>query len=148
MSESKTIPAELRRLVKARAGEICEYCRSREDHSTQSFCFEHILPRVAGGKTTAENLAYACQGCNSHKATRTEAGDYLTGKQVRLFNPRQMLWSEHFSWSEDFSEIVGISPIGRATVEALKLNRRGLVNLRRALYAMGKHPPLEAGNRE
>jgi hypothetical protein len=143
MSETRNIPAELRRLVRARAREICEYCRSREDHSTQSFCFEHILPRVAGGKTTAENLAYSYQGCNAHKATRTEAVDYLNGKQAKLFNPRQMIWSEHFSWNEDFSEAVGVTPTGRATVEALKLNRRGLVNLRRALYAMGKHPPLE-----
>ena len=148
MSETRNIPAELRRLVRARAREICEYCRSREDHSAQSFCFEHILPRVAGGKTTAENLAYSCQGCNAHKATRIEAEDYLTGKRVGLFNPRQTLWSEHFSWSEDFTEIIGITPIGRATVEALKLNRRGLVNLRRALYIIGKHPPLETGSRE
>jgi len=57
-----------------------------------------------------------------------------------------MLWSEHFRWSEDFSEIVGMTPTGRATVEMLKLNRRGLVNLRGVLYAMGKHPPLEAGS--
>ncbi len=148
MSKTHNIPANLRRIVRTRAREICEYCRSREDHSTQSFCFEHILPRIAGGKTNAENLAYAWQGCNAHKATRTEAADYLTGKRAGLFNPRQMLWSDHFSWSEDFSEVVGITPTGRATVETLKLNRRGLVNLRRVMYAMGKHPPLEVDNRE
>ena len=28
-----------------------------------------------------------------------------------------------------------------ATVEALQLNREGLVNLRRVLYLMGEHPP-------
>jgi hypothetical protein len=107
------------------------------------FCRER---RAARAK--AENLAYSCQGCNAHKATRIEAEDYLTGKQVKLFNPRQTLWSEHFSWSEDFTEIIGITPTGRATVETLKLNRRGLVNLRRALYIIGKHPPLETGSRE
>jgi hypothetical protein len=32
---------------------------------------------------------------------------------------------------------------GRATVEALRLNREGLVNLRRILYAAGEHPPAE-----
>ncbi|MCY7375918.1 MAG: HNH endonuclease [Pyrinomonadaceae bacterium] len=148
MNEKRNIPAKLRRTVKARARELCEYCRSREDYSTQSFCYEHILPRVAGGATAAENLAYSCQGCNSHKATRIEAVDYLTDRRVKLFNPRQMSWREHFRWSEDFSEAVGITPIGRATVEALKLNRHGLVNLRRVLYAIGKHPPLETANEE
>lgn len=140
---SEYIPVNLRREVKDRAGGICEYCRSREDFSGQSFCLEHIAPRVAGGETIAENLAYSCQGCNAHKATRTEAEDSLTKVVVQLFNPRTMLWSEHFIWNEDYSEIIGITPTGRATVEALKLNRRGLVNLRRVLFAAGKHPPIE-----
>jgi hypothetical protein len=39
--------------------------------------------------------------------------------------------------------IVGLTPTGRATIEALKLNREPLVNLRRLLYAAGEHPPLE-----
>jgi hypothetical protein len=29
-------------------------------------------------------------------------------------------------------------------VEALQLNREGLVNMRRVLYAIGEHPPQEA----
>jgi len=37
--------------------------------------------------------------------------------------------------------IIGLTPTGRATVEVLKLNREGLVNLRQVLYAAGKHPP-------
>ncbi len=36
-----------------------------------------------------------------------------------------------------------ITPTGRATIEALQLNREGLVNLRRVLYAMGEHPSKE-----
>lgn len=33
--------------------------------------------------------------------------------------------------------------IGRATVDALCLNRQALVNLRRVLVAAGEHPPQE-----
>jgi hypothetical protein len=36
-----------------------------------------------------------------------------------------------------------MTPIGRAPVEALHLNRPGLVNLRRILHAAGEHPPPE-----
>jgi hypothetical protein len=39
-----------------------------------------------------------------------------------------------------FSIVEGITPTGRATVELLKLNRKGVVNLRKALFAYGVHP--------
>lgn len=39
--------------------------------------------------------------------------------------------------------IIGTTPIGRATVETLQLNREGCINLRKALFAFGKHPPSE-----
>ncbi len=42
---------------------------------------------------------------------------------------------------EYFTEIIGISPSGRATVNRLQLNREGLVNLRRVLVDAGLHPP-------
>jgi hypothetical protein len=64
-------------------------------------------------------------------------------KAVPLYNPREQRWDEHFSWSEDYLRITGLTPIGRATVEALRLNREGLVNMRRILYAVGEHPPQE-----
>lgn len=50
---------------------------------------------------------------------------------------------DHFVWSSDFVRILGYTPTGRATVEALRLNREGLINLRRILYAAGEHPPAE-----
>jgi hypothetical protein len=37
----------------------------------------------------------------------------------------------HFAWSNDRQRILGITPSGRATVEALRMNRPQLVNLRR-----------------
>lgn len=140
---SEYIAVKLRDLVKQRADKHCEYCRIPEDFSPQPFCFEHILPRVAGGKTSEKNLAFACQGCNSFKAVRIEVEDEVTNEIVKLFNPRQSKWSEHFSWNEDFTEIIGITAHGRVTVKTLKMNRLGLRNLRQVLYKNGNHPPIE-----
>lgn len=144
MSESSYVSAKLRRLVAERANFVCEYCKSQESFSANPFSIEHIKPKVSDGKTVSENLAYSCQGCNSHKATKTEAIDPLSGKSVLLFNPRTQNWSDNFTWNKNFTEIIGITPIGRATVEALKLNRKGLINLRWALFTVGKHPPEES----
>ena len=140
----KYVPAELRRQVTQRARGCCEYCRCQAQYSPQSLSIEHVIPKCAGGLAELDNLALSCQGCNAHKAAKTATADPATGLPVPLFHPRRQSWSEHFSWSEDFTEIFGLTPTGRATVEALKLNRAGLVNLRCVLYAEGSHPPSEA----
>jgi hypothetical protein len=136
-------PSDHRAEVRARARLTCEYCRGQERFGMQSFSLEHIQPVQTGGSDDLANLALACQGCNNHKYTRTQGRDPATGETVDLFHPRQDLWQDHFIWSNDFTRIVGLTPAGRATVEILKLNRPGLVNLRRVLYAAGEHPPPE-----
>ena len=140
MSE-KHIPAELRRLVVERARHCCEYCLTQTQYSSDPFTVDHITPRVLGGPTTADNLALCCYGCNQHKSTRTSAPDPVTGSTESLFHPRAHRWTAHFGWNDNFTLILGLTPIGRATIAALQLNRQGLVNLRRALYAIGEHPP-------
>ena len=132
------------RLVAERARGVCEYCRSQARFATHSFSVEHVVPVNAGGSDELENLALACQGCNNHKYTKTEARDPVSGALVPLFNPRLQLWRDHFLWSADFTRILGTTPVGRATVEALHLNRPGLLNLRELLCAAGKHPPLDS----
>lgn len=132
-----------REAVRSRARGLCEYCRSQERFATQSFAVEHITPVQAGGDSDPDNLAFACQGCNNHKYTRIEAVDPVTAKMVALFHPRRDRWRDHFIWSHDFTRIVGLTAKGRATIEALRLNRPGLVNLRRALFRNGQHPPPE-----
>jgi hypothetical protein len=61
----------------------------------------------------------------------------------QFYHPRQQRWQDHFTWNEDFSIIIGLTPTGRVTVDILQLNREGVVNLRRMLYALGEHPPAE-----
>jgi hypothetical protein len=144
MSEPRTT-ASLKQEVARRAGYCCEYCLSREDYSPSSFAVEHIQPRAGGGSNESDNLAYSCQECNNRKFTRTEALDPITGENAPLYHPRQHKWSEHFVWTEDFALVLGITPTGRATVERLRLNRTGVVNLRRILTEKGLHPPDEPG---
>lgn len=79
--------------------------------------------------------------CNDYKGEREEALDPLTNKMVRLFNPRTQRWSEHFTWTPEGDRIIGLTPVGRATVVALKLNRQLLVEARRVGVIAGVHPP-------
>lgn len=141
MSETY-IPVSVRRLVRDRAFNCCEYCLSRADFLPGPMCMEHILPESSGGPSIPDNLALACHGCNGFKGARQEAIDPLSGEGCRLFNPRVDDWSANFVWNGDCTEILGLTPIGRATVVALKLNRSGLVNLRRILFLNGLHPPV------
>ena len=135
------IGARQRQIIIERAQGCCEYCLCQVDFATQSFSVEHILPVSQGGDDSLENLALACQGCNGHKHAKREVPDPVDGVLVMLYHPRQQKWSDHFRWSEDYTLIIGLTPVGRATVESLKLNRRSLVNLRRVLFALGEHPP-------
>ena len=124
-----------------RAQGYCEYCRSPMRYSPDPFAVEHIVPRVAGGGNEPSNLALSCQGCNNLKFVSIEAVEPVTGVMVPLFHPRQQRWSQHFLWSQDTTGVVGRTPIGRATVERLRLNREGVMNLRRVLATIGQHPP-------
>jgi HNH endonuclease len=132
--------------VAQRAGGCCEYCRSQERFAMQPFAAEHIEPRSRGGRTELQNLAWACQGCNNHKYNRSSARDPVTGERVPLFHPRSQRLSDHFAWDDDGTLILGLSPEGRATADALRLNRNGLVNLRRILSLVAEHPPKESGS--
>ncbi|MBI3651248.1 MAG: HNH endonuclease [Acidobacteria bacterium] len=138
---AEAISASLRQTIAERAQGVCAYCRSPEAYATERFSIEHIRPRALGGLTVADNLALACQGCNGHKSIKTVAVDPETNEAIALFHPRQPIWREHFSWSEDGLRIEGLTPAGRATIALLQMNRLSLINLRRALVAIHVHPP-------
>jgi hypothetical protein len=135
------VPVAVKRRVEERAAGCCEYCRSQAAYSVQSFSVEHIDPEGGAGGEALENLALACQGCNNAKYQKTQAPDPTTGEIVPLFHPRNQRWTDHFAWQDEYVIMVGLTPTGRATVEALRLNRSGVVNLRRLLVGVGKHPP-------
>ena len=65
----------------------------------------------------------------------------VTDRIVPLFNPRQELWIDHFRWNENFTVIIGLTPTGRATVSALRMNRDFLINQRIVYRFYDVHPP-------
>ncbi|UIE40425.1 HNH endonuclease [Leptodesmis sichuanensis A121] len=104
------------------------------------FHIDHIVPVVAGGETTADNLALACVSCSLRKGARQELEDLETGETVSVFNPRQQDWKQHFAWNG--VEMVGLTPTGRATITALNLNRETMLAIRAEEELLGRHPPL------
>jgi hypothetical protein len=139
---TKYIPAELQRWLTT-LGERYEYCRTSEVITGSILEADHILPRSQGGKTERSNLCRACSACNLHKSNRTHAVDPLTSQRVALFHPRQQRWSEHFTWDEEGVRILGVTPTGRATVDALKMNNPVIVRARLLWQGFGWHPPAE-----
>lgn len=95
-----TIPASLRRLVIQRSDNRCEYCKISQLGQVATFHVDHIVPVVAGGQTTTDNLALACVSCSLRKGARQVVEDPRAGERVSIFNPRQQKWEEHFSWHD------------------------------------------------
>jgi hypothetical protein len=121
----------LRAQVRQLDGARCAYCQTPEALTITTFEIDHIIPVSAGGATTLGNLCLTCPACNRFKSARQTAIDPDTARVVPLYHPRRDEWSVHFAWSNDRQRILGITPSGRATVEALRMNRPQLVNLRR-----------------
>jgi hypothetical protein len=138
---SRYVSKEKRQIVKERANTCCEYCQCQEEFCPSPFSIEHVTPLAKNGTDDLENLAYSCQGCNNFKYISIEAIDPLSGEMVKLYHPRKDVWNEHFRWSKDHLRLIGISPSARATIDLLKLNRKGVLNFRRATKTLGKHPP-------
>lgn len=121
----------LERLVRARAGFRCEYCRFPEALAELPFQFDHIVARQHGGVTEPGNLALACCYCSRHKGPNLAGVDPVTKQMVRLFNPRGDVWDQHFEW--DGPLLAGRTPEARATIATLCINRADRVAVRRVL---------------
>ncbi len=135
------IPEALRDQIVKDAGQRCGYCLTSQKISGAQMHIDHIVPLAHGGATEEANLWLACAWCNSYKGDKTHALDPQTGETTPLFNPRTQNWAEHFCWSDDGAEIVGLTPTGRATVVALQMNNEFIVPARRHWIMAGWHPP-------
>lgn len=140
------IAKEIRRQVRERANYRCEYCHSSEEASAARFEIDHIQPRSLGGTDTFENLALACQRCNSYRYNFTEGVDPGSQISITLFNPRLHQWNDHFIWEKEGLVIRGQTPMGRATCDRLDLNDKkhnegAIVKARRLWIQGGWHPP-------
>lgn len=79
--------------------------------------------------------------CNDYKGAQTHAMDRASDELVHFFNPRTQKWSDHFFWSEDGVYIIGQTPCGRASVDAIQLNNEYVVLARKNWVRVGWHPP-------
>lgn len=109
-------------LVASRAGHRCEYCRAPEAVFNFPFEVEHILPLALQGNDEALNWALACRSCNLRKGVSIEHADPRTANVVRLFDPRKDLWQEHFRVDRTAGVLEGLTAVGRATVDRLRMN--------------------------
>jgi hypothetical protein len=133
------IPLSLRAEVALRADNRCEYCGLSQIGQEATFHIDHAIPRASGGPNTAENLALACVSCSLRKWAKESAADPETGLEVSLFNPRTQDWADHFVW--EGLTVVPLTPIGRATVAALAMNRPLILEIRQEEMTRGRHPP-------
>jgi hypothetical protein len=122
----------LRQFVRERAGSRCEYCHIPDAAvPAASFHLEHVLAKQHGGVDGPHNRCWSCHRCNFRKGPNLSGRDPLTGKIVRLYNPRRQRWQRHFQW--DGFVLVGSTAIGRATVTVLDINNPQRVQLRMEL---------------
>jgi len=133
------ISRQLADAVRLRAGFTCEYCRMPQSVRRLRFPIDHIRAIQHRGPTILENLALCCGRCNRHKGPNLTGADPMTGEIVRLFNPRTDDWHAHFRWEAEY--VVGITDIGRTTVEVLNMNHPEDLGVRRELIEDGKFPP-------
>lgn len=139
------LPEELRARIDEADRRVCQYCLTAEANSGLRLTCDHIIPGSKGGATVFENLCSACSACNEFKADATHGVDPVTGELVALFHPRTQRWSEHFAWSADATRVEGVTPTGRATVVALRMNQPLIVTARGRWARVGWHPPTLKG---
>ncbi len=124
-----------RKLVEERAGRRCEYCLMPMSGDVQPFQLDHVRAQKHAGVTSPVNLAWSCLPCNSYKGPNVAGYDPESDTLHPLFNPRKQLWSEHFQW--DGPRLLGLTSIGRTTIEVLRINLPDRVEHRRLLILAG-----------
>lgn len=95
------------------------------------FHVEHIRARQHRGTDDLTNLCWACSRCNRLKGPNLSSYDPLTDQLVRLYDPRQDAWMEHFKIDAAF--VIGLTAEGRATIELLQMNDSWRTRLRGVL---------------
>jgi hypothetical protein len=136
------LPEEIDQRVRAAAQNRCGYCRSPQHLVMARLEIEHIIPLAHGGSNDEANLWLACPLCNRYKGDKTSGIDPSTGLETPLFNPRTQQWHDHFHWSPDGLQIIGLTAKGRATVYLLHLSDDPTaLEVRSYWVAAGWHPP-------
>src|SRR5947209_10843969 len=136
----KYVPVPLRRLVRARAAECCEYCLIPEQLTLATHWVDHIVAEKHGGQTEESNLALSCVLCNQRKGSDLTSIDPQSGQITPLYHPRRDQWRDHFQLRG--AHIEPLTSIGRVTVRLLQVNNRERIEERKLLLRPGSLPTL------
>ncbi len=134
----------LRRLVKERAGNCCEYCHINLDLSPYPPEIDHIIAEKHDGETTEDNLCLSCGFCNRNKGPDVGSYDRVTKTFVSLYNPRFDVWSDHFTLKD--GRVEPLTPQGRVTVKILQFNDEDRIIERLFLIEKKLYPCLPPTN--
>ena len=91
----------------------CQYCGER--FASKDLTFDHVVPRKEGGKTSWENIASACESCNSQKGHRLDVRpirapyEPTIGEMVELGSLRPQ--NLHESWLDYLSHLYWSEPL-------------------------------------
>src|SRR5579862_8003714 len=129
------IGAQLRRLVRERAAECCEYCLIPEQFTLAFHWIDHIIAEKHDGTTAEDNLALSFVLCNQHKGSDLTSVDPLSGQITPLFHPRRDHWLDHFRFVA--AVIEPLTATGRVTVRLLQMNHPDRLAERDALLSLG-----------
>jgi HNH endonuclease len=130
---------DLARRVRRRARYRCEYCQLPQSALPIRHQVDHIIAEQHEGGDEPSNLALACAHCNRHKGPNLSGLAPVTRELTRLYNPRQDRWREHFAWQG--AVLIGLTAVGRTTIQVLAINDREMVEARETLIAEGRFPP-------
>jgi hypothetical protein len=131
--------ASPRQFVWDRAAGCCEYCRLPQSLTILPHELDHIVAQQHHGPTEPDNLCLACAVCNAHKGPNLSGIDPTSGQLTRLFHPRKDAWDDHFRWSG--AVLMGLTDVGRTTIDVLAINSADRVAMRRLLTEAGLFPP-------
>jgi hypothetical protein len=135
---SAYISSATRKLVIARAGHRCEYCRVLEYLSSFDFHADHIIGIQHGGPNTLINLAHTCSPCNWKKGPNISTILEFGGALIPLFNPRTQNWFDHF---ESINGVLRpLTLIGEGTIKLLELNTSNKIEERYEMTLAGFYP--------
>ena len=127
----------LRRFVRERAGNRCEYCRLPQNAAPfLRFHVEHIQASQHIQDDSESNLCLACPRCNLQKGPNLSTLIGPDRRLVRLFHPREDVWNVHFEI--DNGHIIGKTEIGTATARLLLMNAGDQLRIRRMLIQRGE----------
>ncbi len=96
-------------------------------------------PSSTRGATSSRTSRLACAHDNRHKGPNLSGLDPVTRELTRLYNPRRDRWREHFAWQG--AVLIGLTAVGRTTIQVLSMNDREMVEARESLIAEGRFPP-------